>query len=304
MPLQFSLTTPGPIAFPVTPMHADGSIDLDGYRRQVEWMMGYEPPALFVACGTGEFMALAPDEVTALCQAAVEVVNGACPVYVGTGGSVATAVPGLRAAEEVGAVGALVFPPYLRNNFPDGLLTYYRAVIEGSGLRIILYQRDGVSFEPAALRQLAELDNFVGLKDGSGEIERITRIVLGLGDRLSYFNGMPTAETFQPSYAALGVPHYSSAVFNFVPEISWAFYKALNAGDRDTWQRILKRFFIPFAELRNEVPGYAVSLVKAGASLRRGEVGPVRAPLPAVSPQALKTLGGLIQTGLELAQSA
>src|SRR5690606_55637 len=107
--------------------------------------------------------------------------------------------------------------------------------------------------------------------------------------------GMPTAETFQAAYAGLKVPHYSSAVFNFVPEVAWAFYRASNDGDSVTVDRLLADFFVPLAQLRGRVKGYAVALVKAGVALRWGSVGPVRPPLVGARPADVVELKALIE---------
>src|SRR3546814_17578974 len=72
---------------------------------------------------------------------------------------------------------------------------------------------------------------------------------------------------------------YSSAVFNFIPRTAMAFYDAVVADDTATQHKLLKEFFHPYLEIRNRVPGYAVSIVKAGAALAGHGAGPVRAPL-------------------------
>src|SRR5690606_2240659 len=137
----------------------------------------------------------------------------------------------IHAAEEAGANGFLVLPPYLVAGEQDGLYAYYQTLASATELPIVLYQRGTATFEPETVQRLAAIRNIVGLKDGLGEIERMQRIVSTVGSALEYFNGMPTAETYQAAYAGLNVPHYSSAVFNFVPEVSWAFYRATSVGD-------------------------------------------------------------------------
>lgn len=304
MTLRFDLQRDGPLAFPVTPMLPDGSLDLPAFEEHLAWLLGFEPPALFVACGTGEFASLSSSEVGQLAKAAVDMAGTGVPVYVGAGQALGVANEFARVAEAAGAAGLLLFPPYQREAEPVGVAAYCRAVAQGTELPIVLYQRDGVTFEPETLNLLLDLPNVVGLKDGIGDVERIQRIVHAVGDRLSYFNGMPTAETYQPSYAAAGVPYYSSAVFNFVPEVSWAFWRALNRGDQPTVKAIIGGFFAPLAELRRKTKGYAISLVKAGVALRRGDVGPVRPPLVEVSAVHKQRLDELIAAGLELVASA
>lgn len=292
----------GPLAFPVTPFGIDGELDLVTFREHVRWMSAFSPPALFVACGTGELASLDADEVARLVEAAVTEAGPDVPVYAGVGGGLALARHFLRGAEAAGAHGALVLPPYLNRGEQRGLVAYYRSLAEATPLSLILYQRGSAVFEPETVAELASTPNIVGFKDGLGEIERMQSIVHAARGALTFFNGMPTAETFQPAYAAIGVPYYSSAVFNFVPEIAWAFYRASADGDQETLNRLLGGFFVPFARLRNRVKGYAVALVKAGVAIRWGSVGSVRPPLVGVREEHARELADLVERGRGLVE--
>jgi 5-dehydro-4-deoxyglucarate dehydratase len=144
--------------------------------------------------------------------------------------------------------------------------------------------------------QLAErCPNLVGFKDGIGEIELMVSIRRKLGDRFAYLGGLPTAEVYAAAYKAIGVPVYSSAVFNFIPKTAMDFYRALAADDRATTDRLLDSFFLPYLEIRNRKPGYAVSIVKAGARLVGHDAGPVRPPLVDLSAEECARLDGLIR---------
>jgi 5-dehydro-4-deoxyglucarate dehydratase len=72
---------------------------------------------------------------------------------------------------------------------------------------------------------------------------------------------------------------YSSAVFNFIPDVALRFYTALRAGETTSVQDVIRRFFVPFCRLRDRKRGYAVSLIKAGAALQGVPAGDVRPPL-------------------------
>ena len=118
---------------------------------------------------------------------------------------------------------------------------------------------------PETLARLVEAcPNLIGFKDGHGDIEMVWKITTLIGDRLAYVGGMPTAEVFATPYYAAGVTTYSSAVYNFIPKAALAFYAALRAGDPETTQAMLRRFFYPYLAIRNRGRGYAVSIVKAG----------------------------------------
>ncbi|MYW18030.1 5-dehydro-4-deoxyglucarate dehydratase, partial [Streptomyces sp. SID2955] len=89
-------------------------------------------------------------------------------------------------------------------------------------------------------------------------------------------------------------------VHAFAPEIADAFFAALRDDDHGTVDKLLRAFYVPFVELRDRAPGYAVSLVKAAARLRGQRVGPVRAPLTDPSPEDLADLTALLTAGLDL----
>jgi dihydrodipicolinate synthase/N-acetylneuraminate lyase len=102
-----------------------------------------------------------------------------------------------------------------------------------------------------------------------------------LGDRLTYLGGLPTAEVYAAAYLALGVPTYSSAVFNFIPRTALEFHKAVIARDEATIGRLLRDFCFPYLCIRNRQPGYAVSIVKAGAAIAgHGGAGALAAQQP------------------------
>ena len=136
--------------------------------------------------------------------------------------------------------------------------------------------------------------NLIGFKDGLGDIELVSAIYHRMGDRLSYLGGLPTAEVYAAAYKALGTPVYSSAVFNFIPRTAMRFYRAVADDDMATQHRLLKSFFLPYIAIRNQGPGYAVSIVKAGARIVGRDAGPVRAPLTELKPDQYAALEALI----------
>jgi len=116
-----------------------------------------------------------------------------------------------------------------------------------------------------------------------------------MGDRFSYLCGLPTAEVYAAAYKALGVPVYSSAVFNFMPQLAMDFYHAIAQDDHATTYRLLDEFFPPYLAIRNRKAGYAVSIVKAGARLVGHDGGPVRAPLTDLTEEEHAMLDQLIR---------
>jgi 5-dehydro-4-deoxyglucarate dehydratase len=292
----------GLLAFPVTPFGDDRELDLARFREHLRYMIGATPHGLFVCGGTGEFYSLNVEEYRTLVRAAVEEAEGRLPVVAGVGYGARLAIDFARIAEDEGADGLLVMPPYLIKAEQEGLVQHYRAIASSTRLGLILYQRGNAIFTPQTASRLAEISNIMGLKDGHGDVENLTRISSAIGDRLLMMNGMPTAELSAKAFAGAGVYSYSSAIFNFAPEISWSFYKALTSEDSVQHDALLGGFFEPFAGLRDQKEGYNVSLIKAGMDAMGKAAGPVRSPLIEPSPAHKAELRSIIDRGMTLAQ--
>ncbi|MGW7405446.1 5-dehydro-4-deoxyglucarate dehydratase [Streptomyces sp. NPDC054833] len=294
----------GVLSFPLTAFHDDGSLDPEGFRAHVAAQLATAPGALFPACGTGEFFSLDEDEYRRVVEIAVEEAAGRVPVVAGTGYGWAQAARFARIAEQAGADALLVLPHYLVAAPQDGLAAQLEQLAARTRLPIVAYQRGQVAYGVRAFKRIAEIPGVIGLKDGHSDLDRLQRLTLAAPEGFLFFNGAATAEIQARSYAAVGVPAYSSAVHAFAPEIANAFFAALRDGDHGTVDKLLRDFYVPFVELRDRVPGYAVSLVKAAARLRGRPVGPVRAPLAEPSPDDLAGLKTLLTTGLDLVGAA
>jgi 5-dehydro-4-deoxyglucarate dehydratase len=293
----------GVLFFPVTPFGRTGLINADALAEHVRSGLEHGPGGVFVACGTGEFPSLSLAEHDLAVRTAVEVVDAAVPVIAGAGGPFGAAMEQAEQAAAAGADGLLLMPPYLAQGPADGLYAYVKAITEEAGLPVILYQRGGLVLDPAFVVELAGLPGVVGLKDGNGDIDRMARIVhtvrREIGPDFTFFNGLPTAELTQPAYRAIGVDLYSSAAFCFVPEVAAAYCRAQDE-DPELAGRLLAEFYAPLVELRSQVPGYAVALVKAAVRLRGLDAGPVRPPLVEPTEDHVEELSRIIKTGLEI----
>ncbi|RZB16522.1 5-dehydro-4-deoxyglucarate dehydratase [Streptomyces sp. F001] len=294
----------GVLFFPVTPFTATGDVDLDALRRHIAAGVDAGPGGVFVACGTGEFHALDVEEFTAVVRSAVDAVGGRVPVYAGAGGALGLARRFARAAAEAGADGLLLMPPYLVEAPAAGLVAYTREVAGETALPVIVYNRANARFDEHSAAEVAQLPTVMGLKDGTGDLDLVARIVPavrdaldGTGKQFQFFNGMPTAEASQQAYRALGVELYSSAAFAFAPDVSLAFHRAVEEGDQKRIDALQRAFFHPLVRLRRRVPGYAVALVKAGVTLEGLDAGPVRPPLTSLAPQEVEELAAIIAEG-------
>ena len=177
----------GLLSFPVTHFTKDLRFDEGPYREHISWLLDHKPSGLFAAGGTGEFFSLALGEFSSVVSAAVKETAGRVPVLAGCGYGTAMAKEFAKAAEEAGADGILLMPPYLVNSEAAGLAAHVEAVCASTELGVIFYNRDNAIMDDVTLATLCErCPNLVGFKDGYGDIELMTRIYARLGDRLTY----------------------------------------------------------------------------------------------------------------------
>jgi 5-dehydro-4-deoxyglucarate dehydratase len=285
----------GLLSFPVTDFDAAGDFNAKSYRARLEWLMPYGATALFAAGGTGEFFSLAPDEYPAVISAAVETCKGKVPIIAGTGYGTRQAIAYAQEAEKAGAAGLLILPHYLVEADSEGISRHVAAICRSVKIGVIVYNRGVCRLGPDTLEKLAsECPNLIGFKDGIGDLELMVSVRRRMGDRFAYLGGLPTAEFFAAPYKAMGVPVYSSAVFNFIPKTAMDFYRAIVSDDAATFNGLLDTFFMPYAAIRNRRPGYAVSIVKAGADLVGHGAGPVRTPLMDCNAEERAALKALI----------
>ena len=295
----------GVLFFPVTPFTPEGHVDVALLKEHIASRLPFSPGGIFPACGTGEFHALSLAEVSTVVRAAVEVVDGAVPVIAGAGGPLGHALDVARAAEEAGADALLVLPPYLVGAPVNGLVAYIEAIANASSLPVIVYHRGNAKFTAAAMVELAANPKVIGFKDGIGDVGLAQEIVTavratGRSD-FQFFNGLLTAELTQGAYRGLGMPLYSSAAFAMAPEIATAYYRAYMDGDDARREELIAGFYSPLVRLRDETPGFGVSLIKAGLRQSGLAVGSVRPPLMDPTAEQEQRLAAILANGHELA---
>ena len=292
--LKTKLAT-GLLSFPVTAFTDALDFDKPAYQDHVSWLAQYDAAALFAAGGTGELFSLTPTEIPEVVAAAKEVA-GDVPIIAGCGYGTRMAMEIARSCEARGADGLLLLPHYLVGASQQGLFEHIKAVCDSVNMGVIVYNRANSIVTAATLQRLADAcPNLIGFKDGTGNINQVREICARLGDRLTYIGGMPTHEIFAEAYDAMGVSTYSSAVFNFVPEMALEFFQAMRQKDKVVMERLLVDFFYPFMEIRDRQPGYVVSIVKAGLRVTGRDPGPVRPPLTDLTEQEHTALKEIVK---------
>lgn len=144
----------GLLSFPVT--HFDESLEFQNkpYQEHIAWLLAHKPAGLFAAGGTGEFFSLTLNEYAAVVKAAVEQTAQQVPLVAGCGYGTAMAKEFARAAEQAGADGLLLLPPYLVGAEQAGLAAHVEAVCAATRLGVIMYNRDNAILDDVTLEQL------------------------------------------------------------------------------------------------------------------------------------------------------
>ena len=305
-------TPQGLLFFPMTPFNSDQSINLKALEQHLILGLESNPGGVFLGCGAGEFHALSENEIYEITDLANSIDRGDIPLYIGVGGPIQSAKNIATYAEAHGVDGLLVFPPYMVTASEEGLIRYFQELTADTQIPIIAYNRPGSILTIKVIEKLLEIENLVGIKDGLGNMSAVAEMVYFIAAweklnqssrKISFMNGNPTAEITALSFREIGITTYSSAVLSFAPEISKLFYDSLVDQRDDITSALLDEFYLPLAQIRDEIEGGAVSLMKAGARIRGFNYGGVRAPLMDFSGDQTIRLTSLIKRGMEIVQS-
>lgn len=273
----------------VTPMTADGSLDLDAFRgharRAVDAGVHFVVP-----CGTtGESATMTAGEQARVIEACVEAVDGRVPVMAGAGTNDTRHARELaRGAAEAGADAVLSVSPYYNKPGQEGIFRHYEAVAEAAGVPVFVYNvpgRTGGNVEPETLFRLAEAcENVAGVKEASGDMQQVMTI---LRDRPEGFAVLSGEDHLTFAIMALGGDGVISVVANEAPREMARMCDALADGRlreaRRLHERLLPLMRANFAET-NPVP------VKAAMQLLRRFEAHYRLPLVPPSEATLETL--------------
>jgi len=177
-----------------TQFKKEQSLDLEATARHVEALLDSGVAGLIFLGSLGENQALRPEEKRRCMEAMVKVVNGRVPVLSGVAeSSTAEACRYIRDAERLGANGFMVMPAMLYRGDPRETMAHFRSAAQATGLPIMIYNNP-ISYAnditPEMFAELAEVKNFVALKESSGNTRRITDIYNLVGERYAIFTGV------------------------------------------------------------------------------------------------------------------
>ncbi len=166
----------------VTPFHKDGSINFEKFANLIEFQVNNGTDAIIVCGTTGEASTLSHEEHLSAIEFCIKQVAGRIPVVAGTGSNCTdTAIYLSQQAEKLGADGLLLVSPYYNKATQNGLYTHFKAIADSVKIPVILYNiqgRTGVNIAPETIVRLwRDVENIVGVKEASGNISQIAKIM-------------------------------------------------------------------------------------------------------------------------------
>lgn len=223
----------GSIVALATPMHEDGALDFTGLRKLVEYHIAQGTDAIVAVGTTGESATLDEDEHVEAVRQTVEQVAGRIPVIAGTGAnSTREAIDLTARAKEVGADACLLVTPYYNKPTQEGLYLHHKAVAEAVEIPQILYNvpgRTACDMLPETAARLSHIPNIVGIKEATGNLERLREILALAKSGFALYSG---DDATAREFCLLGGQGVISVTANVAPRLMHEMVAAALAGDR------------------------------------------------------------------------
>lgn len=274
----------------VTPFHEDGSVNYEAFAKQIEYQIANGTDAIIVCGTTGEASTLSHEEHLDVIRYCVKQTNGRIPVIAGTGSNCTeTAVYLSGEAEKAGADGILVVTPYYNKCTQKGLYEHFKMIADSVQIPMILYnipgRTGGVLIQPeTVVRLCAETKNIVGVKDATGDISEVAKLMSLADGRVDVYSGNDDQVIPILSLGGKGV---ISVLSNVAPkqthDMCEKFFKGDIEGARSIQLQAIELIKALFSEV-NPIP------VKKAMNLMGMEAGILRRPLTEMEPDNAKKL--------------
>jgi 4-hydroxy-tetrahydrodipicolinate synthase len=236
-----------------TQLKKDQSLDLEATARHLEVLIDSGVSGLILCGSLGENQALDPEEKRAVVRTAIQVSRGRVPVLSGVAEpSTRLAVRYVRDMERLGADGVMLMPAMLYRGDPRETMAHFRTVARSTGLPIMIYNNP-ISYAndltPELFARLADQNNFVALKESSGDVRRITDLHNRCGDRYAIFTGV---DDLALEASILGIDGWVAGAGIAFPRENQYFWELTRRGQWDQ-ARAFYRWFTPLLHLDTHV---------------------------------------------------
>lgn len=261
---------------PTTPFSDDlTGLDSAGLRANLEFLVRSGARLLYPAGNTGEVMSLSPSEWTTVVETALDVAGDEAVIVPGVGHELPVAIELARRASSLGAHGILLMPrdaPYATS---EGVVSYWRALLEATDLPVVVYKR-GLPADGHLAGLVAE-SQIVGCKYAGSDAAAFSGAVGEQSDAVVWTCG--SAERYATFFWSAGARGFTSGLANFAPGLALGLYDALASGDYARADEIRARC-VPIEDMRaRNGSALNVGCVKAAMDLVDRAGGRVRPPL-------------------------
>ena len=285
----------------VTPFNEDESINYDKLDQLIDYHCNNGTDSIIICGTTGESATMSEKEHMECVKFAIERTKGRLPIIAGTGSNCTrTAIDMSKEAVSYGADGLLVVTPYYNKATQEGLVGHYTAVAKEAKAPIIMYSvasRTGCNIEPAtAARLIKEVDNIVGIKEASGNISQVAKIMHLTDGKADLYSG--NDDQIVP-ILSLGGKGVISVLSNVAPQethdICAKFFEGDVKGSLELQLKAITLIEQLFCEV-NPIP------VKKAMKLMGMDCGSLRMPLTELTPQHEESLAkAMTEFGIKLA---
>jgi len=293
------MTTPllhGVCAAMTSPFDDTGEhLDEGRLRDHIESLIDAGVHGLVLCAGTGEFAFLSDDEKDRIISLGCEIVDGRIPVVAQTSAITTTdAIERTRRAADHGAAAAMVLPPYFEGPFERGVLFHYEKLAKAIDIPIVLYNipvNSGFDIHPDLYRQLMAMENIDYIKDSTGDLIRLQKLI-GIGGHV-----LAGADPLAPYAAMSGAAGWIWGAANVMPHECVQLWNLVQSGDHvgalRLWEQMLpaNMFF-----WENNVDAEYNSAVKTATNMVGRAVGPCRRPVMPMTRQGRLALQTALST--------
>ena len=232
----------------ITPRREDRQVDLEGVRKNVQYLIQHGVDYIMPECGTGMVYDASLEEYEAVVSTYLDAAGDAAYIVPGIGPGFGRSIEMGHIARSLGVAGVMIMP-VVGPASANGVYNGFREITKAVQLPTVLYQRRLDIMPVDDVVNLCELDEVVGLKYAVEDLDAFDRIVERAGDRAAMVCGM--AEDPCIDYMSHGAVGFSSGMANFVPRMSLTLRDKFMAGDKAEAER-LRVLMVPFEDFRGE----------------------------------------------------
>ncbi|MDC0714516.1 dihydrodipicolinate synthase family protein [Stigmatella sp. ncwal1] len=274
----------GIVSYPITPFLEDGRVNLELLRELVERQVKAGVHAIAPLGSTGVLPYLTDEEREAVTETTVKQVAGRVPTLVGVSSlTTERTVHHARFAERAGATAVMIIPMSYWKLTDAEIVRHFDTVAKAISLPIALYNNPatgGIDLSPEVISKVLEIPNVTMVKESTGDVNRMHRLVQLAGESVAFYNG---SNPLALAAFVAGARGWCTAAPHLIPKLNVHLYEAIERKELDLARAL---FYRQLPLLQFIVKHGLPRAISAGLELTGTRVGPLRAPLlPLEAPQ-------------------